>query len=98
MPFMVTDQVHMIKHPYSVDTYGISPTIIRRHRKTIFKVREILEDETGQYALRFYGIGTDYQLRMAYWNPAMFERVASIKETWQLRIFRKINEWWRLMS
>jgi hypothetical protein len=92
MPFMVTDRVHMIKHPYSVDTYGISPTIIRQHRKTIFKIREILEDETGQYALRFYGIGSDYQLRMAYWNPDMFERVTDTEEIWHRKIFRKINK------
>ena len=92
MPFMVTNRVHMIKHPYSVDTYGISLTIIRQHRKTIFKIREILEDETGQYALRFYGIGSDYQLRMAYWNPDMFERVTDTEEIWHRKIFRKINK------
>lgn len=75
MPFQVTDRVRMIKKPYSVDTYGISPSIIRRHRNTIFKIRKVHEDETGQYALRFYGTGKDNGLRLAYWNPEMFRKV-----------------------
>lgn len=79
--FQVTDHVRMIRHPYKVDTYGISPGIIARHRNTIFIIRKVHEDATGQYALRFYGLPGSNELRMAYWNPAMFERVEDIQGT-----------------
>ncbi len=92
--FHVTDLVRMKKNLKHIDTYGISPCILARHRNTIFKIRKIHEDETGQYAIRFYGFCREYNLTMgeyepwrttdfylAYWNPCMFEKVES--EDWE---------------
>ena len=73
--FRVTDNVKLKRNLRGIDTYGISPSLLKKHKHTIFKIRKVHEDETGQYALRFYGIGEEKGLRMAYWNPEMFVRV-----------------------
>lgn len=73
--FQVTDHVRMKRNLQKIDTYGISPVVLKKHRNTVFKIRKIHEDETGQYAIRFYGVGKNKDLRLAYWNPEMFKKV-----------------------
>lgn len=73
--FKVTDRVQMKRNLQKIDTYGISPVVLKKHRNTVFKIRKIHEDEAAQYAIRFYGIGENKDLRLAYWNPEMFEKV-----------------------
>jgi hypothetical protein len=71
----VTDQVRMKNNIHNIDTYGITKSVIRKHRNTKFKIRNISEYDDGSKALRFYGLGNNYELRMAFWNPDMFEVV-----------------------
>lgn len=91
MKFQVTDHVQMKRNLRKIDTYGISPHILRNHRKTIFTIRKIHEDETGQYAIRLYSNCKVYnpatrkyrpaetEFSLAYWNPEMFEKVKKVK-------------------
>jgi hypothetical protein len=64
-----------------IDTYGISPSVLKKHRNTVFKIRKVHEDESGQYALRFYRLHPFTSGKkisdpwLAYWNPLMFEKV-----------------------
>lgn len=73
--FQVFDQVKMKKNLKGIDTYGISPCILRNRKNDIFIIRKIHEDKTGQHAIRMYG-----DLSLAYWNPEMFEKVENMEE------------------
>ena len=92
MEFQVTDLVRMKKNLKNIDTYGISPCILTRHKNTVFRIREVHEDEYGGW-LRFYGLPESNELRMAYWNPKMFVKVEGRvnydKESIIQRIIRK---------
>lgn len=81
-------KVRMLDDIRNIDTYGISPSFIKNNRKTIFKIRKVHEDETGQYALRFCNLYTKFDEKsktyaqeiyddcsLAYWNPKMFKIV-----------------------
>jgi hypothetical protein len=85
--FQVTDHTKMKRNLQKIDTYGISPKILKEHRRTIFWVRKVHEDETGQYALRFFPycrvydkqekkyVAKKIDFSLAYWNPEMFDIV-----------------------
>lgn len=83
--FQVTDHVRMKRNLRKIDTYGISPHILKNHRKTIFIIRKIHEDQTGQYALRVYSTCKilkagryepyECEFNLAYFNPEMFIKV-----------------------
>lgn len=82
--FQVTDHIRMKRNLRKIDTYGISPHILRDHRKTIFWVREVHETVGGEGVLRIYPTCKVYDKKskkyeqkeidfyMAYWNPEMF--------------------------
>lgn len=71
----ITDCVQMKHDLHKIDTYGITKSVIRIHKNTKFKIRKIHEYDDGSSALRFYGLGENNELRMAFWNPDMFEKV-----------------------
>lgn len=85
--FKVTDQIRLKRNLRKIDTYGISPCILLKHRKTVFKIRKVHEDETGQYAIRVYPYckvfnkatkeyeQTKIGFALAYFNPEMFVKV-----------------------
>jgi hypothetical protein len=52
--FSVTDRARMKKSLRGLDTYGISPRILKDHKKTIFTVRKVHEYIGDQGAIRFY--------------------------------------------
>ncbi len=85
--FQITDHVRMKRSLRKIDTYGISPKILKRHRKTIFWVSEVGKPVGGQGFLRIYPtchvydkkskkyIQTEINFYLAYLNPEMFEKV-----------------------
>lgn len=75
MEFQVMDHVRMKRNLRKIDTYGISPHILKEHRRTVFKVRQVIEKKGNEGAIRFYG-----ELSLAYWNPEMFEKVENVEE------------------
>jgi len=58
-----------------IDALDIRKAIIHRHKKTVFKIREIIECEDGMVIFRFYGIGKNNELRYPFWNAEMFEKI-----------------------
>ena len=86
----VTDHVRMKRNLHKIDTYGISPIIILKHKKTIFWVRETHETVGGEGVLRIYPYCQVYDKNTkkyayvkidfckAYLNPEMFEKVEVI--------------------
>lgn len=89
--FQVTDHIRMKRNLRKIDTYGISPHILRDHRKTIFWVREVHEPVGGEGVLRIYPncyvydkktkryIQTEIDFYLAYLNPEMFVKVEDIE-------------------
>lgn len=84
---VVTDHVRMKRNLRKIDTYGISPKILKRHRKTIFWVSEVGKPVGGEGVLRIYPtcyvydkktkkyIQTEIEFYKAYLNPEMFVKV-----------------------
>lgn len=72
MDFKVGDLVRMKSSISGINTYNIKQSIIRKHRKTAFKVRQYKVCENGDKILKFYGLKNN-ELRMAIWNADMFE-------------------------
>ncbi len=85
--FQVTDRIRMKRNLRKIDTYGISPSIIKEHRKTIFWVRKVSEYVGEEGAIRIYKYAKVYDKKLkkyvntiidfdlAYLNPDMFEKV-----------------------
>lgn len=82
-----TDHVRMKRNLRKIDTYGISPKILKKHRKTIFWVSEVGKRVGGEGVLRIYPtchvydkkskryIQTEIDFYLAYLNPDMFDLV-----------------------
>lgn len=105
--FQVLDRIQMKDNLSKIDTYGFSPSLIKKHKNTVFVIRKVYEDTTGQYALRVYPncyvknsyTGTYEQQEcifyLAWLNPEMFEKVEGEFKNEKKSLFRKIFSYTR---